>query len=228
MKPSTKKWFDGLKVEGFPDEFEAKCLLNLYDIATPKGFRLYPDDNLERFELNPPFALKVCSGNILHKTEQNGVLLNLDNGSLPEAVTHFRIKFPAATLLIEEQIAFMGPEFIVGAIVDPDFGPAVMAGTGGILTEIYKDVIFRLAPCSSKEASRMLQELTIAPVLSDFRGIHMDDEGLSNIISKVSDLIFQIGHSVCQLDINPLVFSNGTWIALDAKVVLMSEIFGSA
>ena len=220
MKPSIKKWFDGLEIAGFPDEFEAKRLLNLYNIATPQGCLLHPDDKLDHLELNPPFALKVCSGNILHKTEQSGVLLNLDNGSLPEAVTRFRMQFPTATLLIEEHIAFVGPEFIVGAIVDPDFGPAVMAGTGGILTELYKDVVFRLAPCSSEEASRMLQELIIAPVLKNFRGIHLDDEKLASIISKVSDLIFELDHSVCQLDINPLVFSNGNWVALDAKVVL--------
>jgi hypothetical protein len=221
MKPSIKKWFDDLTVAGFPDEFEAKRLLNLYHIATPKGYRLHPDENLDHFDLNPPFALKVCSGTILHKTEQNGVLLNLDIGSLPEAVTHFRMRFPTATLLIEEHIPFMGPEFIVGAIVDADFGPAVMVGTGGILTELYKDVVFRLAPCSSEEASRMLQELIMAPVLKGFRGIHMDAAGLSDIISKVSDLIFELDHSVCQLDINPLVFSNSNWIALDAKVVMI-------
>ncbi len=221
MQSSIKKWFEDLTVEGLPDELEAKRLLNLYNIATPKGFRLHPEDNIDHFDLAPPFALKVCSGTILHKTEQNGVLLNLDKGSLSEAVTHFRMQFPTATLLIEEHIPFRGPEFIVGAIVDADFGPAVMAGTGGILTEIYKDVVFRLAPCSPEEAARMLQELIIAPALRGFRGIHMDEAGLADIISRISDLIYDLNHSVCQLDINPLVFYNSSWIALDAKVILI-------
>ncbi|UCD88781.1 MAG: acetate--CoA ligase family protein [Desulfobacterales bacterium] len=220
MKPSLKKWLDSLAIKGFPDEFEAKRLLNLYKIATPKACRLHPDDNLGRLEFNPPFVLKVCSGNILHKTEQDGVMLNLDNESLPKAVAHFRARFPNSALLIEEQVAFKGVEFIIGALVDPDFGPAVMAGAGGILTEIYKDVVFRLAPCPPEEALRMLQELIVAPVLKDFRGIHIDARELAGIISKTSDLVFELGSSVCQLDINPLVFSRSSWIALDAKLVL--------
>ena len=216
-----KKWFDELATAGFPDEFEAKRLLNSYGIATPKGFRLYADDDLSRVQLDPPYALKVCTGNMLHKTEQNAVLLNLNDESLPGAVTDFRKRFSAPALLIEEQIDFTGPEFIIGAIVDPDFGPAVMAGTGGIFTEIYKDVAFRLAPCSAREALCMLQELTLAPVLNNFRGIHMDAQGLANLISKAGDLIFELGDAVYQLDINPLVFSGSDWIALDAKIVLM-------
>lgn len=221
MKPAIKKWFDSLTIKELPDEFEAKRLLNLYNITTPKGFRLYPDDNFDRIEFDPPFVLKVCSGNILHKTEEDGVLLDLDNESLPQAVTHFRTQFPTSALLIEEHISSKGVEFIVGAIVDPDFGPAVMAGTGGILTEIYKDVVFRLAPCPSEEAFRMLQELIVAPVLKNFRGIDIDGQALANIISSAGDLIFELSHSVCQLDINPLVFSSGNWIALDAKIVMI-------
>ena len=64
-------------------------------------------------------------------------------------------------------------------MIDPNFGPAVMVGAGGVLTELYRDVAFRLAPCPPNEAVRMLQELTIAPVLKGFKGFGLDCHGLA-------------------------------------------------
>jgi len=113
-----------------------------------------------------------------------------------------------------------GPEFILGALSDPVFGPAVMAGAGGILAELYKDVVFRLAPCTNAEAGRMLSELTIFPVLTGFRGSSMDISDLKKIISLFSQLAAAVTAEGAQLDINPLVWTGDEWLVLDGKAVL--------
>ena len=113
-----------------------------------------------------------------------------------------------------------GSEFILGALVDPSFGPAVMVGAGGILTELYKDVSFRLVPCTLEEARRMLGELTVSPVLQGFRGLRIDSDTLAETIIRVSRVVQDLGDRFSQLDINPLVYAGGRWVVLDAKLVL--------
>ena len=116
-----------------------------------------------------------------------------------------------------------GPEFIIGGIVDPVFGPAVMVGAGGVLTEIYEDAVFRLCPCTRAEALRMLNELRIAPVLNGYRGSRLDIEVLADAVSKISGLFGAFDGRLSQIDINPIVFSEGRWVALDCAVILKAE-----
>jgi len=221
MKTTLKEWRRRLLLKDRPDEYEAKRLLGLFNISTPEGYRLFSEDRVTLPGPPPPYVAKVCSAEIQHKTDLDGVLLDLDDRSLTGGITELRKRFPGSPILIEEQIRFKGPEFIVGALVDPDFGPAVMVGAGGILTELYKDVVFRLAPCPPREALCMLRELIVAPVLSSFRGFDLNEEGLARIISVVGDLTIALGDLFGQLDINPMVYSAGQWIALDAKLVLV-------
>jgi 3-hydroxypropionyl-CoA synthetase (ADP-forming) len=115
---------------------------------------------------------------------------------------------------------YSGTEFIIGSTVDPVLGPAIMAGAGGILTELYKDIAFRLSPCTLDGATEMLDGLIIAPIFNGFRGISLDKRGLAEIISNVSYLVDEIGDKFSQLDINPIVYSQNKWVILDAKLTL--------
>ena len=124
---------------------------------------------------------------------------------------------------MEEMCAYSGTEFIIGSTVDPVFGRTIMAGAGGILTEIYKDVSFRLSPCTVDTALEMLDGLVVAPLFSGFRGIWLDKRGLAEIVSKVSYLVEDIGDRFSQLDINPIVYSRDKWIVLDSKLLLAEE-----
>lgn len=225
MKREFENWLGSLRSSCRPDEFEAKQLLRLYGIPVPPGFRLSPDECLsdrisDKSMPGPFFVAKVCSAEILHKTEQSGVKMDLDVKTLPVAVQDLRDRFPGTPVLIEEQVRHSGSEFILGALVDPALGTALMIGAGGILTELYQDVAFRLAPCSLQEARRMIEELVIAPVLNEFRGIKMDTEGLAGIIALTGRIVLEMGACFNQLDINPLVYADGGWIALDAKLLL--------
>ncbi|MBU8849147.1 MAG: acetate--CoA ligase family protein, partial [Desulfobacterales bacterium] len=147
MEKNLKLWFESLGDKKNPDEFDAKQLVNLYSIKVPKGKRLGPEDELNIDDIKPPYVVKVCSSNILHKTELKGVHLNNDKECIQDNFKLMQDRFPKENILVENQSTYMGPEFIIGIIKDPALGHAVMVGAGGVLTEIYKDTAFRLAPC---------------------------------------------------------------------------------
>lgn len=211
---------DHFLVPGFPDEYETKRMLSHQGIPVPKGTRLLPGEIFEKEQFTFPVVVKVCSAHILHKTDRDGVVMGVESCRVQEVLKEFEKKFPATPILVEEQVHFRGPELIVGALVDPGFGTAVMVGAGGVLTELYKDVAFRLAPLTFHEAGRMIRELTVAPAFLGYRGLKCDPESLSRIITATADFAVGIGERFSQLDINPLVFSDDKWIALDAKLVL--------
>ena len=150
----------------------------------------------------------MCSADIIHKTDLNGVHLNLGLEKLAAALGKLHNAFPETSILVEEMVASEGPEMIAGGLIDPGFGPAVMVGAGGILTEIAQDVAFRLAPLDEAEARRMLKELKIYPVFEGFRGLRLDPAPLARLLVTVSRLVDALGPRFDQLDLNPIVWSH--------------------
>ncbi len=221
MNTHIAAWLSSLVRPGKPDEYEVKRLLREYGIPCPKGGRLDPDAVLDLRGLTPPYAVKICSPDILHKTEQQAVLLRRTPENIHEAVADLRGRFPGERILIEEMAAFDGPEIIIGGLQDSVLGPALMVGAGGIMTELYKDVAFRLGPLDTAEALRMLDELVIAPVFSGFRGFKHDKAELARICAAVGKLLADFDGGCRQLDINPLVYGgNAGWQALDGLMEL--------
>ena len=223
---AVEQWRSRLAIPGRPNEWESKTLIRMLGIDVPRGVLIKPGNSLppegEISVLGSPgnCVVKVCSGQILHKTEQKGVILDIAEKQLPAAVAGMQKNFPGAAILVEEMVRHRGSEIIIGALHDPTFGPAVMAGAGGILTELYRDAAFRLAPCTPAEARHLLEELIIYPALRGYRGLCADVQALARIISKVAGLAVHLIAEDCQLDINPIVWSRERWIALDVKIVL--------
>jgi succinyl-CoA synthetase beta subunit len=226
MAAVVEQWRSSLSISGKPNEWESKQLLAAVGITVPRGVFIESgsaaDASGDVSVLGKPdlYAVKVCSGDILHKTEREGVLLDVAAEDLPAAVATLHKRFPSTGILVEEMVAYRGEEIIIGALFDPTFGPAVMVGAGGILTELYKDVAFRLAPCTVKEAHLMLEELTIYPTLKGYRGLPGDADSLAATVSKISGLALQLIGEGCQLDINPIVWSRDCWVALDVKAIV--------
>ena len=220
MQKRMMDWLDGLRCPNRPDEYEVKRLLSRMGIAVPDGYRLAPDAEIAAPRFAAPYVLKVCDPEILHKTDARGVMLNVSAPDFQEAVFRLRERFPGEYLLVEAQVVFSGQEVIVGALIDPTMGPAVMVGAGGIFTELLRDVAFRLPPFDAAEAMRMLKDLQIYPVFDGFRGIRLDAGALAHLLSTVGDLSLALGDRLNQLDINPVVWSGEEWIALDAKLLL--------
>ena len=218
-------WKNHIEVAGKPNEWEVKELMREAGLPVPEDFILKTGKSLTGDSVpgvHPPYAVKLCSADVLHKSDVGGVVLGVSEEGLPGVVKDLRQRFPGEHLLISEMVPIRGPEFIIGALSDPVFGPAVMAGAGGVLAELYKDVAFRLAPCTLAEAGRMLEELTIAPVLKGFRGSSMDIESLKEIITLFSYLSAAATIEGADLDINPLVWNGEKWVVLDGKAVLTS------
>jgi len=221
MRSRVERWLAGFAPGSRPDEFEAKRLLADLGIAVPRGVRLGPGDAPGRLPFSGPYVAKLCGADLAHKTEIGGVRLGLESETLAETVRELRDVSPGRSVLIEEEIrGDHGIELIVGGLVDPTFGPAVMVGIGGVLTELFQDAVFRLAPCSEGEALRMIEELRVAPLFHGYRGLALDAGGLASVIHRISELVPSLGDRFRELDVNPLVFANGRWVALDATIGL--------
>ncbi len=220
MKKITAEWLESLRIPGKPDEWESKNLLKKAGINIPSGRRILPGEKVDTGDLDFPLVLKVCDPEILHKTEQGGVKLNVAENNFSDIRKELELKFPSSPLLAESMCAIKGTEFILGGLLDPVFGPAVMAGAGGVLTELYKDAVFRLCPCSKSEAVRMLKELKISPVLEGYRGSPLDLDTLADAVSKVSEFFDAFSGMLNQIDINPFVYTDNGWTALDCVFIL--------
>lgn len=220
MNTILDQWRAELMVPDRPDEYEVKSLLARLGLQVPRGTRLAPGTTCIAPGFQGPYVAKVCSADIMHKTDVKGVHLNLEPDNLAAALTALNSVFPEASILVEEMVAFEGPEMIAGGLIDPGFGPAVMAGAGGILTEIAQDVAFRLVPLDEAEARRMLTELKIYPVFEGFRGLRLDPAPLAGLLVTVGRLVDALGPRFDQLDLNPIVWSRAGWTILDAKLML--------
>ena len=180
-------------------------------------------------EIGYPVVMKIASPDILHKTDIGGVKLNVrsaaDVRDAFDLLTYRATRYmPDADIWgcnVQQQV-HGGKEVIVGMNRDPQFGPLVMLGLGGIYVEALKDVAFRIAPFSRKEAGEMMRELRSFNLLLGVRGeVRSDLKALEDILLKVSQMVTDFGEIV-EMDINPLtVFEEGKGaVGIDMRLVL--------
>jgi acetyl-CoA synthetase (ADP-forming) len=168
-----------------------------------------------------PVVMKGCSAELAHKTESGMVKLNVGN---PEEVARVFDEFSGKMknldgVLIEKMVKG-SREFVIGLSRDPQFGPCVMFGLGGIFTEALKDVTFRVAPLSREDALEMIDEIKTKKLLGEFRGSPaVDREALAKALIGVGDLGIKYD-SIAEIDINPLIICGDKPVAVDALVVL--------
>jgi acyl-CoA synthetase (NDP forming) len=201
-------------------ENEVKDLLRAYGIPTTHYQVVRTEKDLEKITLRFPVALKVCSPAILHKTDVGGVRLNIQNKEeLKKSFKEFRKKFPRENLLVD-QMEEKGVEIIVGLVQDPTFGLSIMCGIGGIFTELYKDVSFRVVPIDSYDAAQMVEELTGKKLLEGFRGIKANKQLVIDLVLTVSKLGEELTDQVDQMDLNPVFVYEKRICVVDAKLIL--------
>ena len=136
-----------------------------------------------------------------------------------------RQKQPSARLLgvSVQKMARPGVEVIIGMSKDPQFGPVLMFGLGGILEEVLKDVAFRIVPLSRRDASEMIREIKGFPILKGYRGLDpVDIAVLEDLLLKVSVLV-EKNPDIAELDLNPIFAYKDGAVAVDARVVLESR-----
>jgi acyl-CoA synthetase (NDP forming) len=219
-----------LPPDGRLNEAQAKALLAGYGAPAPREALAATPRNAARIaaDLGFPVAVKVVSADIPHKTEYGGVALGLASPEAVEAAVErmartIATRLPGARIdgyLVSEMIAG-GVECIVGITRDAAFGPVVTFGLGGVLTELLKDTVCRLAPVSEAQALEMIHQVKTFPLLAGYRGgARHDIEALARAISGLSRLAVQHADQITAVEVNPLVVraGDGGVVALDAVI----------
>ncbi len=214
------------------NEVDAKQLLRSYGIATLREVVVADAASAERAaqEIGYPVVVKVLAADVPHKSEAGGVALNLTSAAAvrrayDRVVASVRAFKPDAAIegvLVAEQVSD-GIETIVGITVDPQFGPVVVAGLGGIFVEALGDVTRRLPPLDHDDARAMLDELRSRAILEGARGRpRADVEALADTLVRLGQLALELRDRLIELDVNPLfVLPEGQGVrAADALVVV--------
>jgi acetate---CoA ligase (ADP-forming) len=213
-------------------DFEARAILEAYGMKIPRSeVAKTPDDAIQIANaIGYPVVLKIASPDILHKTDVGGVKVGLDNAEdvrdAFELMTYRAQRYvPEARLLgclVQAMVPAGGLEVLVGMNRDPQFGPLVTFGLGGIYVETLKDVTFRIAPFSTQEAHEMLAEIRAHALLDGVRGKPaVDKEAIVDTLLRIGQLV-QDFPEIAELDINPLMVypRNQGAIAIDMRLIL--------
>ena len=212
---------------------EAWTVLRAYGLSVPESrLAKTADEAVEHaVDIGYPVVLKIASPDILHKTDVGGVRVNLQ--SAVDVRDAFDLMVYRAGRYVPEahiwgcqvqQMVAGGREILVGMSSDPQFGPLVAFGMGGIYVEVLKDVAFRVAPFSRVEAEEMVREIRTYPLLEGVRGqTPADMDAMVDALLRVSQLVTDFPEIV-ELDINPLmVFEQGSGaMAIDMRLILHS------
>ena len=178
-------------------------------------------------EVGYPCVLKVSSPDISHKSDAGGVKVGLAGAEQVAAaydaiMSSCRAKYPDAVIdgVTVQDMAPPGLEVIVGMATDPQFGPVLMFGLGGVWVEVLKDVSFKLAPLTKDDARSAVTEIRAAKLLEGFRGSQpVDKAALEDILLRVSDFVVKTPE-VREMDLNPVFAYPDGAIAVDARVIL--------
>ena len=177
-----------------------------------------------------PLVMKVVSPKILHKTDVGGVKVGITKVSdVKKTFTdmHKRLakKNSGVKGILLEKMVPKGVELIVGVQNDPQFGPVIMVGMGGIMTEVMKDVAFRMLPITTNDAQSMLDELQGAALLRGFRGSDpIDTKMVSKMLTSIGKMAMDNADYINSIDFNPVVVYPKSYYVVDAKIILNDKL----
>ena len=206
------------------NEYESKRLLDAYSIPVTKEHVAASLQEAIAFahEIGYPVVLKGSSRTLTHKTEHRLIELGIESDEALQnayAALQERGKDQLDGILVQQMIKG-DRELVAGLIRDPQFGPCVMFGLGGIFTEVLKDVTFRVAPLEMRDALEMMDEIKAKKLLDEFRGKPaVNRDILAHTLINLGKIGLEIDE-VAEIDINPLIIHGDTPVAVDALVVL--------
>jgi len=219
------------------DEPAGKKLLASYGIRVPASRVASSAGEIASAvsALKPPYVLKVVSPEVIHKSDFGAVKVGLKSlAEVERALAEIDAALDAKGIgerswLIEE-MASPGLEVVVGGVVDPEFGPMIMTGLGGVFVEVMKDVSFRICPITRADAAEMLSELRGAPLLQGARGrAPVSTDALIDILVKIGGekgLLTQSADEIAEIDINPIIVTAEGATAVDARFILQQSAEG--
>ena len=215
-KATAKKIIDKVKKDGRPNllEEEGQEVLRAYGFPLPKSTLAKTENDAVKIakKIGYPVVMKIASPQIIHKSDAGGVKVNLTNdnevkSAFEEIVSNakkYNKKAEIKGVLIVEMIKG-GKEMIIGSKLEPGMGPVIMLGMGGIYVEVLKDVTFKLAPVTDKEADDMISSIKMKKILEGVRGEKPSDKAkLSECIQILSQLVTDF-KEIKELDMNPVL-----------------------
>jgi acyl-CoA synthetase (NDP forming) len=213
-------------------ETESKAVLAAYGVRVPdEAIASDPDAAAAAAKrIGFPVALKISSKDILHKTEVGGIRLGVSSEEAARVATReilasSRKHKPEARIdgVSVQQMLTGGGEIVIGVKRDPQFGPLIAVGMGGVLVELLQDAAVRLAPVSDRSARAMVESLKGYKLLKGYRGAEgVDLNSLVDVICRVSELADDLKDLIEEIDVNPVIVSATGAVAADALVVTQS------
>ena len=210
-------------------ETEAKTICIEYGIPVTKFELSTSEEEAVEFAdaIGFPTVLKIVSQDIIHKSDIGGVIVGLKDEAdvrqgykrILQNVKKHNPKARIVGVLVQE-MAPASTEVIVGATKDPQFGPAIMFGLGGVFVEVLKDVTFRVAPITEDDAVEMISEVKAYPLLKGYRNTPpADTDAITRILLNTSRLV--IDHmEIKELDLNPVIVYEKGAKTVDARIIL--------
>ncbi len=210
------------------DESSGKALFAAYGIPVTPGRVVGTEDAAVQVavELGYPVVMKGLSREVLHKTDAGLVVLDVDDEEGVRSAFHVLERRGEGRLdgILVEKMLPRGREFVVGLTRDPQFGPVVMFGVGGILTEALDDVVFGVAPLDEREADELLGAIRASRLLGEFRGSPaVDRQAFVDLICAVGRIAFD-HPEIQEIDVNPVLIDGTRPVAVDALVTLGSPV----
>lgn len=213
--------------DGWLETEETAALLSCYGLplieqriaTTPKEAGAVAE------EIGGEVALKAIAPGVIHKTEAGAVRLHLNGAeqvrrAAGEMSEQLQAQGQSPTGFVIQRMSQRGVEMLVGVVHDPQFGPVVACGAGGVQVELLRDVSVRLTPLSKEDASEMILSLKTYPLLTGFRGSPVCDvAALERALLRISAMVEDIPQ-IAELDLNPLVVSEQGAVILDARIRL--------
>ena len=231
LSGKVNKIFEEARTEGrnFLLEPEAKTVCSEYGIPVTKFKVATTAEGAMKFseEIGYPTVLKIVSPDVIHKFDVGGVVLNVNSredarkayNKIIENVKRLKPDAKINGILVQE-MAPCSTEVIVGAIKDPQFGPTLMFGFGGIFVEVMKDVAFRIAPITEEDAQEMITEVKAYPILRGYRGQPpLDIDTIAKILLNTSRLVMD-HQEIKELDLNPVMVYEKGAKTVDARIIL--------
>ncbi len=209
-------------------EYEAKDFLGKLGLLVTKQILADTKDAAVKAakEIGFPVVMKLMAEDVVHKSDVGAVKLDIKNEGEVETTFEELMKIPSNSkkqVSIQEMASKPIAELIVGTLQDPQFGPAIMFGIGGILVEIMKDVSFRICPITKFDADEMIHEIKAFQLLDGFRGAPKADlKALKSLLKTVSEI--SMDHlDIDQMDLNPVfIYKDGLKI-VDARIILKTS-----
>jgi 3-hydroxypropionyl-CoA synthetase (ADP-forming) len=229
----VKKLFDDIYLtkEKVITEELAKQVLTEYGVRVPKYALVTEAEEaeIEAEKVGFPLVAKIVSPEILHKTDVKGVKVGLQNhedvkNAFNDMYGRLTKQYNVKGVLLEKMAAAGGVEIIVGLQNDPQFGPVIMAGVGGIYTEVFKDVSFRVLPITKEDAISMIDDLKGNKILKGFRGMpSVNMNMLAEALVNIGRFGTEMAPYYESIDFNPIIFYENEYVVVDAKILLREK-----